>query len=155
MSRYVTASRGHDAEWHLQYELTQNDYQLRTGRTQRRGDDRHGDTWLTLAAVPPVELAAAEAAVRRLAAPAGETAVAELLEALGLTAGPAPATPRRTGIGRPRRQTAACHECDQPAVRLRADGTLTNHSRTPGQPSTQDRCPGSRRTPRTPERPAR
>lgn len=149
MSRYVTTTRGHDAEWHLQYELTQNDHQLRTG--QRRGDNRYGDTWLTLTVVPPAELAAAEAAVRRLASPAGEAVVAELLDALGLASGPPPATPRRTGIGRPRRQTVACHECDQP-VRLRVDGTLTNHSRTPGQPSTQDRCPGSRRIARTTEK---
>lgn len=89
---YVTAVRGHDAEWLLQQELRFNDVLLRQGRRRmRKKTAKLKDTSKLLLEYTTAEPTQAEKdAVRRLvmarAASRGAAAVQEILDMLGLGA---------------------------------------------------------------------
>lgn len=134
---YVTANRGHDAEFLLGQEMAFNQAILASG--QRRGrknkGERSPDLWLKSSPLTDDETATAAAVLRSRAAAAGidDEAVAEVLDILGLTySGPA---------GNPRSRVT-CPTCGR-SVKPLVSGGLPAHSQDATRKADDQPCPGT------------
>lgn len=86
---YVTAVRGHDAEWLLQQERILNEAIIRSaqrGSKPKSGKPRLSTLLLSIYPLEPFEIAAARRVVEWAARRRGAEAVSEILQMLGLEA---------------------------------------------------------------------